>query len=330
MIRLHNLDRLYSELRPSLERVNREVLKSSQVMMGDYTQYLEQRIANVAGVGYAAVVGSGSDALLYALVAEDIRGGVAMPAQTYLATANSILRAGCNPIGVDVDDQGLLDWEILPSEIDCTVWVGLFGNLNDFPKDKTVIEDGAQHFGAPLQGMSAAYSFDPTKGLPNFGNGGAVVSNSMTVIQNIKHLRRHHLINGHTGGNSMMSERECAEMCIKLDHFPFWQERRQEIARDYHKSIGDVVDCITDYEGQVSKFIIRTDYRADLERHLRIQGVETKRAYAEPIVEVPQARKNCNEFLQLPCDPYTTDEELLMIVLAIKKFFNELPLEGAV
>ena len=62
---------------------------------------------------------------------------------------------------------------------------------------------------------------------------------------------------------------------------------------------------------------------------MRIQGVETKRAYAEPIVEVPQARKNCNEFLQIPCDPYTTDEEILMIVLAIKKFFNELPLEGA-
>ena len=298
-------------------------------MMGDYTIELEARIATVAGVGYAAVVGSGSDALLYALVAEGIRGGVAMPAQTYLATANSILRAGCNPIGIDVDKHGLLDWEIIPSEIDCTVWVGLFGNTHNFPKKEKIIEDGAQHFGASLQGMSAAYSFDPTKGLPNFGNGGAVVSNDMIVIQNVKHLRRHHLINGHTGGNSMMSERECAEMCVKLDHFPFWQERRQEIARDYHESIGHLVDCITDHTGQVSKFVIRTDHRADLERHLRIQGVETKRAYEQPIVEVPQARKNCNEFLQLPCDPYTTDEELLMIILAIKKFFNELPLEGA-
>ena len=329
MISLHNLNRLYNELRPSLEQANRQVLKSSQVMMGDYTNDLEQRIATVADASYAAVVGSGSDALLYALVAEDIRGRVAMPAQTYLATANSILRAGCNPIGVDVDDQGLLDWEIIPGDIDCTVWVGLFGNSTEFPKKQTVIEDGAQHFGAPLQGISAAYSFDPTKGLPNFGNGGAVVSNSMTVIQNIKHLRRHHLINGHTGGNSLMSERECAEMCVKLDHFPFWQERRQEIARDYHESIGHLVDCITDHAGQVSKFIIRTERRADLERHLRIKGVETKRAYAEPIVEVPQARKNCNEFLQIPCDPYMTDEELLVVILAVKEFFQESPLESS-
>ena len=92
----------------------------------------------------------------------------------------------------------MLDWEIIPSEIDCTVWVGLFGNLNDFPEKQTVIEDGAQHFGAPLQGISAAYSFDPTKGLPNFGNGGAVVSNSMTVIQNIKHRFN---INSHSISN---------------------------------------------------------------------------------------------------------------------------------
>jgi dTDP-4-amino-4,6-dideoxygalactose transaminase len=297
-------------------------------MLGDYTYHFEERIANVAGARYAAVVGSGSDALYYALVAENIQGNVAMPAQTYIATANSILRAGCNPIAIDVTTRGLLDWSLLHPGIDSAVWVGLFGNQGELPDNIAVIEDGAQHFGARLQADTAAYSFDPTKGLPNFGNGGAVVSNDKRVIEDVKRLRRHYTVNNHTGGNSVMSERECAEMCVKLDHFPFWLERRQEIARDYHQQLSRYVKCVTDHDGQVSKFVIETSRRADLQAHLAHRKIETKRAYADPIVTLDRAVANCHKFLQIPCDPYMTDEELSVVILSIKEFFQESPLEG--
>ena len=328
MIRLHNLNRLYNELKPSLDQINNLTLTNPQAMLGDYTYAFEERIATVSGARYAAVVGSGSDALMYALVAENVTGLVAMPAQTYIATSNSIIRAGCSPVAIDVNTRGLMRWDLIPQGIDCAVWVGLFGNHDEIPDSIAVVEDGAQHFGAPLQADTAAYSFDPTKSLPNFGNGGAVVSNDKRVIDNVKLLRRHHTVNHHTGGNSLMSERECAEMCVKLDHFPFWQERRQEIARDYHQQLSRYVKCVTDADGQVSKFVIETSRRADLQSHLSHRKIETKRAYAEPIATLDRAVANCHKFLQLPCDPYMTDEELSVIILAVKEFFQESPLEG--
>jgi dTDP-4-amino-4,6-dideoxygalactose transaminase len=327
-IKLQNLNRLYQELQPVLDNVVKDVYKSGQHLLGPYTTEFEERIANVSGARYAAVVGSGSDALYYALVSENILGDVVMPAQTYIATANSILRAGCTPVGIDVSNRGLLRWDLIPPNINVAVWVGLFGNIEELPADILLIEDGAQHFGAPLQGNTASYSFDPTKNLPNFGNGGAVVSNDKTVIENVKALRRHYTVNGHPGGNSIMSERECAEMCVKLDHFPFWTERRQEIARDYSAQLSECVDCITQTTGQVSKFVINTPYRKELAEHLTYRKIETKRAYEKSLADVEQATWNCQQFLQIPCNPHMTDEEVLEVILAIKEFFKERPLKS--
>jgi len=328
MIRLHNLDRLYSEITRQLEAANAYVLLNSQHVLGDLTLEFEQRLATVAGANYAAVVGSGSDALYYALIAENVSGCVAMPAQTFVATANSIIRAGCQPMGIDVKNNGLMDWDQIPNDVNTAVWVGLFGNIEEITSDIPFIEDGAQHFGAPIQTSTAAYSFDPTKVLPNFGNGGAVVSCDKDVIDKVKQLRRHGTVNEHVGGHSIMGERECAEMCIKLDFFPFWIERRQEIARDYHGQLREYVDCITEYSGQVSKFVISTPWRAELAEHLHHRKIETKRAYANPISDTQQAVLNCHHFLQIPCDPYMTDEEVLAVILAIKEFFKERPLKS--
>lgn len=329
MIRLYNLDRLYKEIHRSLNNVSEMILKSGQVMLGEFTQEFEQRIANVAGTRYAAVVGSGSDALYYALVAEQAQGFVAMPAQTYIATANSIIRAGCTPLAIDVKKNGLMDWDQITTDVNvnAAVWVGLFGNTEKLPTDIPLIEDGAQHFGTPVQGNTASYSFDPTKNLPNFSNGGAVASHDASVIDRVKELRRHRRVGEHTGGNSVMSERDCGEMLVKLEHFPFWTERRQEIARDYHAQLSQYVDCVTQPTGQVSKFVIDTPYRKELSKFLSYRKIETKRAYSQPLADVEQAAWNCHQFLQIPCSPHTTDEELLEVILAIKEFFKEPPLE---
>jgi len=332
MIRLHYLSRLYKEIHRQLDAANAFVLLHPQHVLGDLTIEFEERIARVAGANYAAVVGSGSDALYYALIAENITGFVALPAQTFVATANSILRARCFPLGIDVKPNGLMDWEQIPDDIDtlnAAVWVGLFGNREEITSDIPFIEDGAQHFGAALQTNTAAYSFDPTKSFPNFGNGGAVVSCDKNVIDRVKKLRRHGTVNGHVGGHSIMSERECAEMCIKLDFFPFWVERRQEIARDYHAQLRECVDCITDHHGQVSKFVISTPYREELAQHLDNRKIETKRAYTNPVAATQQAVINCHHFLQIPCSPHMTDDEVLAVILAIKEFFKVSPFKGA-
>ena len=328
MIHLHNLNRLYKELQPALENIQDLVFKSGQVMLGEFTKEFEQRIANIAGVGYAAVVGSGSDALMYSLIAENISDKVAIPAQTYIATRNSVCRAGLEPVCVDVNADGLLNWDLIPNTVNFVVWVGLFGNVEVIQSDKFIIEDGAQHFGHALQGDVGSYSFDPTKNLPNFGNGGAVVSNNKDIIYRVKKLRRHGKHGYNIGGNSIMSERDCAEMLVKLDHFPLWQERRQEIAFQYEVHLGDFLRIVTNSNNICSKFVIDVDDRRGLQEHLTHRKIQTKRVYEHALADKDQANYNCANFLSLPIDPYMTDDELTEVILAIKEFFNELPFKG--
>ena len=320
-INLTNLNRLNKQLYQKFDAVQQEVLNSGQVMLGSFTKHFEEALAERSGASHCIVVGSGSDALMYGLQAagEKI---VCVPSQSFVATPNSCTRAGTDIIPCDVDSKGCIDWKNVTHN---AVWVGLFGNNSDLDTKAPIYEDGAQHFGLPLQGVFASYSFDPTKSLPNFGNGGAVVTNDEDLAHGVRQLRRHGVVNKYTGGNSIMSERDCAECLVKLEHFDNWTKHRREIAERYIEELQDYVEIVTDVTGMVSKFIIATVQRAGLETHLTNNLIQTKRAYAKPLFEMPQAQSNCERFLQLPCDSYTTDLEVGLVIEAVKSFFEPSP-----
>lgn len=313
---------MYHELEYRLSVAQERVMSSGQVMLGDHTLRLEQALAERSGAKYCAVVGSGSDALMYGLIASGVK-EITLPAQTFIATQNSVRRAGIREKYTDVDSKGCISWEYIftPS----VMWVGLFGNPCILDNSSRVYEDGAQHFGLPLQGVFAAYSFDPTKTLPNFGNGGAVVSNDEGIIEHVKLLRRHGNYMDNIGGHSIMSERDCAELLVKLNHFDSWTAHRQELAEYYEHELKDYADIITDKHGMVSKFVIATDRKACLKTHLQLKQIQSKDVYSKPIAEMPQARRNCETFLSIPCDSYTTHEESELVVEAIKMFFEPSP-----
>ena len=321
MIKLTNLNRLSSDLRAELLTAQEEVLQSGQVMLGKFTQQFEEALAERSGASHCVVVGSGSDALMYGLRAAG-DDSVCVPAQSFIATPNSCLRADIDITWCDVDTKGCIDWNSVTHN---AVWVGLFGNDCNLDTTVKIYEDGAQHFGLPLRGVFASYSFDPTKSLPNFGNGGAVVTHDEELADGVRKLRRHGKVDRHIGGNSIMSERECAECLVKLDFFDTWTQRRREIAERYIEKLDCYVDIITDITGMVSKFVIATDQSAGLESHLLSNDIQTKRAYAQPLVEMPQAISNCERFLQLPCDSYTTDLEVGLVIEAVKSFFEPSP-----
>lgn len=324
MIRLTNLDRMYSDLFDLLYQAQDSVLISGQVMLGKYTTQLEEELAERSGARYCSIVGSGSDALMYGLRATG-KTSTTIPAQTFIATKNSCRRADMDIVFADVRTNGCIEFDDVRT--DSAVWVGLFGNDSVLPKDIAVYEDGAQHFGLPLKGEFASYSFDPTKSLPNFGNGGAVVSNNLELIDNVKQLRRHGQVGIHTGGHSVMSERDCAELLVKLKYFDSWTKRRQELAEQYTEELEDYAECITDPTGMVSKFVIATDRKSCLKTHLTLKGIQCKDVYAVPLANLPQAIVNCERFLSIPCDSYTTDREASKVVEAIKTFFEPRPLK---
>src|ERR671920_190580 len=84
-------DALREELRAGVERV----LDSQQFVLGEEVRLLEEELARYCGTRHAVGCASGSDALLLALMALDIRAGdeVITTPFSFFATASAITRA---------------------------------------------------------------------------------------------------------------------------------------------------------------------------------------------------------------------------------------------
>ena len=83
---------LEAELKAAFERV----LRSGQFILGPESVAFEKELAQMIGVKHALGVSSGTDAILLALMALEIKAGdeVICPTYTFFATAGCVARAG--------------------------------------------------------------------------------------------------------------------------------------------------------------------------------------------------------------------------------------------
>ena len=115
MIKFNGIDRIYEEYSWRITRKAKEVWKSGIVVSTRHTEdsYLDQfekSVAKYTKRKYGIAVGSGTDALYFALRAKGIGPGktVLCPAISYLASAEAIKRTGALIQFVDVDENGLM------------------------------------------------------------------------------------------------------------------------------------------------------------------------------------------------------------------------------
>ncbi len=99
----------YAALRPKIESAVKRVLASGSYILGEQTQLFEKELASYCQVDHAIGVNSGTDAILLALRALDIKAGdeVLVPDTTFIATAEPVVQVGARPVFVDVDPQTL-------------------------------------------------------------------------------------------------------------------------------------------------------------------------------------------------------------------------------
>lgn len=303
------LQRQYNNLRKEILDVTDQVLSSGQVMSGPWTTAFEDWLAERNHVKYAVLCHSGTQALeiiaayhrQYGLRKDILNPTVLVPAMTYIATANAWAKAGWNLHIVDTDAHGLLDPNKIPNDVSfqAVCPVGLYGAF--FSKwipsnDKYVyVEDGAQHWLANncrRQGEACAISFDPTKNLSNYGNGGAVVTND----RELEDFARDWIANGKAGGsaefvtNSRMSEVDCAQLLVKTRYIDAWQNTRKNIAQHWMQRLKNKpVRCLIDESNFdqhcYHKFVIDVDSRDRLKHKLESAGISTKIHYDRPLHE---------------------------------------------
>lgn len=310
------VDRQYQNLREEILDFTDKVYASGRVLDGKYTRQFEKTISKMTERRYACSVGSCTQALIFALRSVDneyfrgSRNKILIPAQSFVATINSVLEAGFDPVFCDVDPQtGLMDLNTIPvhaDELAAIMYVNLFGNILNqeqlitymemFSEEKIpVIEDAAQSFGAYYRGVPSGklgdvscLSFDPTKNLNNYGSGGMILTDDPAIWELVNDFRDNGKMNDHiqSGTNSKMSEADCAQMLVKLKYFDQWQKRRKEIAEYYTEELDGLVGIPPvdiNVEHAWSKFVIHHHSRSSLYTDLLNMGVETRINYETPL-----------------------------------------------
>ena len=243
------------EVRAAIDRV----ADSQQFILGPEVEALEEEIADYSQCAFAIGVSSGSDALLVALMAIDLKPGdeVITTPYTFFATSGAIARLGGKPVFVDIDP---LTFNIDPTKIEAAINdrtraiipVHLYGQIAEMDAiieianhhDLYVIEDAAQAIGAEYQGRRAGsigdlgcFSFYPSKNLGGFGDGGMVTSGDSELADRIRLLRNHgeapKYYSRVIGGNFRLDAIQAAVLRVKLKYLDGWTEARQRNAALY-------------------------------------------------------------------------------------------------
>ncbi|OGX29410.1 MAG: aminotransferase DegT [Omnitrophica WOR_2 bacterium RIFCSPHIGHO2_01_FULL_49_10] len=197
------------------KRLIKEILDSNRVSSGKYVREFERKFAGLVGVKEAVALSSGTDADALALAVLHDFGAkrnddIIVPALSFVATGNSVLQAGFNPVFVDIDRKTL---NIDPLQIERAItWktraimpVHLMGKpapmdeINKIAKKHKlfVIEDAAEAHGAKYKGRNigtlgdmAAFSLYVAHIITTI-EGGVVVTNKREFAEILRSLRSH-------------------------------------------------------------------------------------------------------------------------------------------
>lgn len=236
------------------------IAATSAFVGGPDVKSFEDAFAAYCGVEHCVGVANGTDAIELGLRALEIGPGhrVALPANTFIATAEAVARAGAECVMVDCDpvtmlmDPESLGAALARTRIDAVIAVDLYGQIAPIERlaqvaathGAVLIEDAAQSQGALRHGRGighgvalAATSFYPGKNLGAFGDGGAVVTTSAVIAERVRVLaahgsrvRYHHEV---VGMNSRLDTMQAAVLRIKLDHLARWNHQRRVAAKIY-------------------------------------------------------------------------------------------------
>jgi dTDP-4-amino-4,6-dideoxygalactose transaminase len=315
---LLDLQGQYQGLRDELLAAVTRVMDSQRFVLGSEGRALEQELADYTTSRFAIGCASGSDALLLALMALDIKTGdeVITTPFSFFATASAITRLGARPVFVDIDPH---TYNIDPTAVSAAITprtkaimpVHLYGQCADMDKlieigkrnNIPLIEDAAQAIGAEdagrragSMGLIGCFSFYPTKNLGGAGDGGLLTTNDKAFAERLKILRVHgsavEYRHSEVGINSRLDELQAAVLRVKLPRLDDWSARRGANARRYdemlraqHLSFELVTPRVRDNVRHIfHQYVLRVpDRRDDLVKHLGDHGVGTGIYYPIPL-----------------------------------------------
>ena len=271
-----DLKKQYQTLKQDIDEAVSRVMCNANFISGAEVLELEEQLANYVGVKHCITCGNGTDALVLALQAMQVKQGdaVFVPDFTFFASAEAPAICGATPVFVDVEadtynmsavslenaiQKVLEEGKLQPKVI---IAVDLFGQPADYiaireiatKYNLLILEDGAQGFGGMIGdkracsfGDIATTSFFPAKPLGCYGDGGAVFTDRKDWAETIRSLRIHgkgqdKYDNVRIGMNSRLDTMQAAILQVKLKAFEEYElSQVNKVAAYYTEMLKDVV-----------------------------------------------------------------------------------------
>ena len=262
MVDFVDLKREYHMLQEELDAAIAGVVESGNFILGQEVEAFEKEFAEYCGADYAVGLASGTDAIEMCVQYAVPKGAeILVPANTFHATVSAVIRAGCKPVLVDVQEVSYgMDPECvrkaITKETRAIIPVHMFGHPVNasaaLVSDKLfVLEDACQAHGAKYHdakvgtlGHASAFSFYPTKNLGAYGDGGMVVTNNDLMYAWLKLVRNYGQTakNKHTlmGWNSRLDTIQAAILRVKLKYLDSLNQMRTYAADYYTAHLRDV------------------------------------------------------------------------------------------
>lgn len=275
-IRFFDLETPKKMLRADIEKRWQRILDHGAFIGGPEVTELETALAGLTGAKHGLAVASGTDALVIALMGEDVKAtdAVFIPGFTYNATANAVLVAGATPVFVDVDAHTCnMDAAHLEAQVEAVVREGkltpkmiIAVDLYGLPADYAAINriakkhgmlvmaDAAQSFGGAHGGHMigaladmTTLSFYPSKTLGCYGDGGAMLTDDAARFDRWSSIRWHGTDaqkkeSIRVGVNGRLDSVQCAVLLSKLTIFGDEMKARERIAQRYRTGLGNAVE----------------------------------------------------------------------------------------
>ena len=360
-MQFRDLKTQYNVLKDEMDKAILDVVASSAYVMGPKIKEMEMAFADYVGTKHCIACNSGTDALLLALKAWDVKPGdaVFVPSFTFFASAEVIAMQGATPVFVDVDkDTFNIDVADLERKIEQTLKAGkltprvviavdLFGLPADFKAVRKVadkyhlyvLEDGAQGFGGLIGDKKACTfgdistaSFFPAKPVGCYGDGGAVFTDNddWAALMESYHIHgkgSDRYDNVRIGMNSRLDSIQAAILIVKLKAFKDYElVDVNKVAARYTEKLKGVVKTPVVPEGFYSSWAQYTLQLKDKEQRAGLQAalkaLDIPTAIYYPI---PMHRQTAFSYLNLDDNRCPVSDQLAdtVISLPIHPYLNE-------
>jgi dTDP-4-amino-4,6-dideoxygalactose transaminase len=287
-----DLQRQYKKIQPEILAAVERVCSSQHYILGSEVEAFEREFAGFCGAADAVGCASGTDALWLALAAAGVQPGdqVLTTPFSFFASSSAIARCGARPVFVDIDPATFnIDARQAESflrsatrdKLRAMLPVHLYGQCADMDASQSladefqlaIIEDAAQAIGARWSsepgkdrsagsiGVSAAFSFYPTKNLSAYGDAGLVATNNKEMAEHMRRLRNHgsprRYLHEEMGWNSRLDAMQAAILRVKLKYIEEWNQARRDRAAIYDRLFAETGLAASQSQSAVSQSPIR-------------------------------------------------------------------------